>query len=75
MQIKKFNFSIFFNGDSYRFQSYKIFTLEDFRIFLNYKKKLIIIEYNGKIISSKNWNQISLKNKDKIEILTIVGGG
>lgn len=75
MKVKIFNLSIFFNGYFYNFKSYKIFTLDDLRIFLNYKKKLIIIEYNDKIVSSENWNRIYLKNKDKVEILTIVGGG
>jgi thiamine biosynthesis protein ThiS len=75
MQVKIFNSSIFFNGDFYNFKSYKIFTLDDLRIFLNYKKKLIIIEHNNKIISAENWDRIYLKNKDKVEILTIVGGG
>nr|YP_002327490.1 hypothetical protein YCF40 [Vaucheria litorea]ACF70907.1 hypothetical protein YCF40 [Vaucheria litorea] len=75
MQVKIFNLSIFLNGDFYKFQSYKIFTLDDLRIFFNYKKKLIIIEYNSKIIPSKNWARVFLKNKDQIEILTIVGGG
>lgn len=75
MQIKIFIFSIFFNGDFYNFKSYKIFTLDDLRVFFNYKKKLIVLEHNNKIISSEKWDRIYLKSNDKVEILTIVGGG
>ena len=67
--------SIYFNGELYSFQTYKLLTLENLRTFFNYKKNLILIEYNRKIIHPENWSSITLKNLDKIEILTIVGGG
>lgn len=67
--------SIYFNGELYSFQTYKLLTLENLRTFFNYKKNLIVIEYNRKIIHPENWSSITLKNLDKIEILTIVGGG
>ena len=35
----------------------------------------MVMEYNGKIIPPQNWSSITLKNFDKIELLTIVGGG
>jgi thiamine biosynthesis protein ThiS len=66
---------IFFNGELYSIKAYKLFTLESLRAFFNYKKNLIVMEYNGKIIHPENWSTINLKSRDKIEILTIVGGG
>ena len=35
----------------------------------------IAIELNKKIINKKNVNKIFLKNKDKIEIVHLIGGG
>lgn len=75
MKITTFFLFIFFNGESYSVQSFKLFTLDNLRTFFNYKKNLIVMEYNGKIIHPENWSGIILKNYDRIEILTIVGGG
>nr|YP_009546410.1 thiamine biosynthesis protein S [Gelidium gabrielsonii]AYO27758.1 thiamine biosynthesis protein S [Gelidium gabrielsonii] len=35
----------------------------------------IIVEYNQKIVSIDNLSSIFLKSDDKIEVITIVGGG
>ncbi len=63
----------FFNGDEYYIQS-KI-TLLDLIQYFNYDESLIILEYNTLICTKKNWGSVTIKDKDKIEILTIVGGG
>jgi thiamine biosynthesis protein ThiS len=34
-----------------------------------------VIEYNNVICNKKNWDKIFITNDDKIEIVTIVGGG
>lgn len=73
--MKIFSFNILFNGHNYSIQTYKLFSLDNIRTFFNYKKNLIVIEYNGKIIHPNNWCFIEIKNFDKIEILSIVGGG
>lgn len=75
MKVKKFTINIFFNGDLYLISSYKIFTLCDLVQFFNYKKNLIVLEYNGKIAHPEVWNMCVLKDRDKIELVTIVGGG
>ena len=68
------NFSyFFFNGDEYYIQSEV--TILDLIQYFNYNESLIILEYNNVICNKKNWKYQTIKNKDKIEILTIVGGG
>ena len=43
--------------------------------FFNYQKELVIIQHNGKIHNYLNKNSQYLRQKDRIEIITIVGGG
>ena len=50
-------------------------TLLELIIYFNYNKSLLVIEYNNLICNQQEWNKITLQNKDKIEIVTIVGGG
>ena len=42
---------------------------------LNYNPKLVVVEYNGCIISPQEWEKHIIEDGDKIEIVTIVGGG
>ena len=35
----------------------------------------MITQYNDFVCNRKNWDQIIVKENDKIEIVTIVGGG
>nr|WDB00060.1 thiamine-biosynthesis [Cyanidium sp. THAL103] len=43
--------------------------------YLNFNTQLIAVEYNYKVILKNEWGNIYLNNGDKIEIVTIVGGG
>jgi len=43
--------------------------------YFNYNDSLLVLEYNNSICNKKSWKEISIKNQDKIEIVTIVGGG
>nr|YP_009828323.1 thiamine biosynthesis protein [Sargassum fusiforme]QJC13540.1 thiamine biosynthesis protein [Sargassum fusiforme] len=72
---KAFFFSIVLNNNQY-----KIFTIQPFQIFeflefLNYPKELVILEHNGKINNKLTLRSKYMKQDDKIEIITIVGGG
>ncbi len=42
---------------------------------LNLNPKLIAIEYNGEILHRQFWEQTQLGTGDRLEIVTIVGGG
>lgn len=61
------------NGHSYYIKQ-KI-TIFDLINYFNYDNSLLVLEYNNCICNKKNWDKIYLKNNDKIEIVTIVGGG
>lgn len=61
------------NGQTYR-TSYPL-TLLELLVYFNYNKFLLVLEHNNLICNQKNWNKITIQNEDKIEIVTIVGGG
>ena len=65
--------NFFVNGQEYYTQE-KI-TLLDLIHYFNYKDSLLVLEYNNLICNKKNWNNIFITDNDKIEIVTIVGGG
>ena len=63
----------YLNGQTYLISS--SLTLLDLITYFNYNDSLFILEYNNAICNKKNWDKIFIKNNDKIEIITIVGGG
>ena len=42
---------------------------------LGYKQNTVVVELNNLIINSKKWDSEILKEGDKLEIVSIVGGG
>lgn len=65
------NFSL--NGELY--YSQKDLTLFDIITYFNYNDSLLVLEYNNLLLDKRKWGKIIIKDKDKIEIVTIVGGG
>ena len=63
----------FLNGQQY-FTEFDL-TLLDLISYFNYSKSLLVLEYNNLICNRQDWSQIHINNEDKIEIVTIVGGG
>lgn len=61
------------NGEKYRTEN--TITLLDLINYFDYNTSLLVLEYNNSICNKKNWNKISIDENDKIEIVTIVGGG
>jgi sulfur carrier protein len=43
--------------------------------YFNYNNNLLVLEYNKSICDKTNWKNIFIQNDDKIEVVTIVGGG
>ena len=42
---------------------------------LGYKSNSVVVEVNELIINSKKWDEKVLKDGDRLEIVSIVGGG
>ena len=61
------------NGESYSIR--KSITLLQWIDYFNYDNSLLVLEYHNKICPKENWETIFLQENDKIEIVTIVGGG
>jgi len=55
--------------------SHKEFTLTETLIQLGYKNNTIIVELNNLIINNESWQESKVKDGDKLEIVSIVGGG
>lgn len=65
--------TFFFNGEEY-FTDTTI-TLVDLITYFNYHSAIFVIEYNNFICEKNKWKDITIQDNDKIEIITIVGGG
>ena len=50
-------------------------TLLDLIKYFNYNDSLLVLELNKLICSKNKWQNTFVSNHDKIEIVTIVGGG
>lgn len=72
--MKIFEYIFLLNEQKYKIHSTNLIRISEIINFLNYPNKLAIIVYNGKICSNLTEN-LYLKNKDYLEIITIVGGG
>ena len=42
---------------------------------LGFNPRLIALEYNGEILHRQYWHSTTVQNSDRLEIVTIVGGG
>jgi thiamine biosynthesis protein ThiS len=63
----------FLNGEE--FFSDKVINLLNIIEYFNYNSSLLVLEYNHFICPKENWGTIFINDKDRIEIVTIVGGG
>jgi len=65
--------NFYFNGQEYC--TNQAINLIDLLNYFNYQPSLFVIEYNNFICNKNEWNKIKLKKNDRIELITIVGGG
>jgi sulfur carrier protein len=42
---------------------------------LGFNPRLVAVEYNGEILHRQHWQTTQIQPNDKLEIVTIVGGG
>nr|YP_009732512.1 hypothetical protein [Gracilaria textorii]QHS71014.1 hypothetical protein [Gracilaria textorii] len=65
--------TIFINGQA--FNCYIDMSLKELLHYLEFELNSIVIEYNNRIIHSTEFDKTFFESQDKIEIITIVGGG
>ncbi len=51
------------------------FTLPKILQQLGYNPRLVAVEYNGEILHRQLWEQTEIQSGDRLEVVTIVGGG
>jgi sulfur carrier protein len=61
------------NGEPRRCQPH--LALPDLLTQLNLNPRLVAVEYNGEILHRQFWETTCLQSGDRLEIVTIVGGG
>lgn len=61
------------NGNPYSCKD--TMTLSALITYLSFNPQLVAVEHNHEVIPGNSWSSISIKDKDHIEIVTIVGGG
>ncbi len=49
--------------------------LPDFLVQVGLNPQLVAVEYNGEILARPLWKSTTLQPNDRLEIVTIVGGG
>ena len=67
--------SKFFYLNGHKYFAESDLNLLDLITYFNYNSSLLVLEYNNLICNKINWNKIFIQTNDKIEIITIVGGG
>jgi len=75
MKLKLFFIFIHLNGHKYKIFITEPIDIYHLLLFFSYQKELIIVEHNGKIYNDLIRTPKYIKQKDKFEIITIVGGG
>ena len=55
--------------------SNKDLTLTEVLSHLGYRDNTIIVELNNLIVNNKSWKENNVKDGDKLEVVSIVGGG
>ena len=63
------------NGEERIIQCNKSISLNETMKLLGYSANTVIVELNKLIINSEEWKNTSIKDEDKLEIVSIVGGG
>ena len=63
------------NGEERLIQSNQSISLHETIKLLGYSSNTIVVEVNKLIVNSSEWQDKYIKNGDKLEIVSIVGGG
>lgn len=63
----------YLNGQSY--YTNQNLTLADIISYFDYNQTLLVLEFNQLICNKNKWHQTFINNYDKLEVVSIVGGG
>ena len=63
------------NGEERLIESNKSMSLNETMRLIGYTSNTVVVEVNKLIINSAEWDDKYIKNGDKLEIVSIVGGG
>lgn len=61
--------------NDYKYTFFQKLTIEDLLVYLGFNIHVILINYNGALVSKELTRKIFIKNNDYLEIITIAGGG
>ena len=64
---------VMINGEAHEFDN--SLSLPELLEQIGMNPRLIAVEYNGEILHRQFWLETKIKNGDRLEIVTIVGGG
>jgi sulfur carrier protein len=67
------NINLLVNGQEQACSS--TLNIPEFLLSLGLNPRLVAVEYNGEILHRQHWEQTRLQRGDRLEIVTIVGGG
>lgn len=57
------------------FNCFPNLSLKDLLVYLDCNLSSIVVEYNHEIVQATSFNKIFINSGDKVEVLTMVGGG
>tara|TARA_Y100000589_G_scaffold211902_1_gene199793 strand:- start:382 stop:588 length:207 start_codon:yes stop_codon:yes gene_type:complete len=63
------------NGEERLIQSNTSISLNETITLLGYTSNTVVVEVNKTIVNSEEWKDKYIQNGDKLEIVSIVGGG
>jgi sulfur carrier protein len=65
--------TVIINGESHSCQTN--LSLPNLLTQMNFNPRLVAVEYNGEILHRQYWDSTMIEKGDRLEIVTIVGGG
>lgn len=65
--------TVFVNGEPFNC-SYSM-SLQDLLLYLDFDITRIVVEYNQQIVTNYDFENITVLDQDKLEVITVVGGG
>ncbi|MBR8837071.1 MAG: thiamine biosynthesis protein ThiS [Stigonema ocellatum SAG 48.90 = DSM 106950] len=65
--------TLFVNGETRNCSSQQ--PLPDLLQQLGFNPRLVAVEYNGEILHRQFWTETKVQDGDRLEVVTIVGGG